>query len=73
MSPELKILAVIHPSTTKSIIVNVQPHPMQRPFWQANLFHLPPMFSVTFKFTIIRERSSGTVLQREKSEGIVFA
>ena len=42
----------IFPSTTKFIIVNVQPHPVQRPFWQVSLFHLPPKFSVTFKFTI---------------------
>ena len=40
--PELKILTILPDRTSKSIIVNVQPHPVQRPFWQASLFHLPP-------------------------------
>ena len=58
--PELEILTVLLDRTSKSIIVNVQPHPVQRPFWQASLFHLPPKFTSTVKK---RERSSGTVLK----------
>ena len=47
--PELEILTVLLDRTSKSIIVNVQPHPVQRPFWQASLFHLPPKFTSTVK------------------------
>ena len=43
--PELEILTILPDRTSKSIIVNVQPHPVQRPFWQASLFHLPPKFT----------------------------
>ena len=47
--PELEILTILPDRTSKSIIVNVQPHPVQRPFWQASLFHLPPKFTSTVK------------------------
>ena len=53
--PELEIMTVIHPSTTKCIIVN-NAAPVQRPFLLVarakSLLHLPPKFSVTFTFTI---------------------
>ena len=47
--PELKILTILPERTSKSIIVNEQPHPVQRPFWQVSLFHLPPKFTSTVK------------------------
>ena len=47
--PELEIFTILPDRTSKSIIVNVQPHPVQRPFWQASLFHLPPKFTSTVK------------------------
>ena len=47
--PELEILTILPDRTSKSIIVNVQPHPVQRPFWQASFFHLPPKFTSMVK------------------------
>ena len=54
--PELEILTVIHPSTTKSIIfskcVLCSPSATAIFVGGASLLHLPPKFSVTFTFTI---------------------